>query len=174
MLTSIGAGSQTTRPRGLRSERSFAKALLWSSLASLVVGFVYYATCRSHVPYLLSFVPAYHGASRPIPLPPIAYSLPSLLHAYAFTCLLGVCWGAGSVALLLSGSFWFVANLMWELVCVPHGTVVGAIPAIVSYAVGPNTCTYDSWDIAASAIGAAAPLAARLLVMNFARNSSAT
>ena len=91
------------------------------------------------------------------------YSLPSGLHAFGFTCLLGACWGGSRAALLCSGTFWFLCNALWEWACDASFPWPDSRYHLVEWVLLrpglTHTCTADWTDVTYAAIGAMLPAA---------------
>jgi len=128
-------------------------------LTALVVGALLYLVWRAQAPWLLSGLD--YGLKHAVKKPDFMQSLPSGLHAFGFTCLLGACWGGSRWALAAAGLLWFLANSLWEWAC--HSSFPW--PALRVRFVGwlllnpglPHECTYDKNDIIFAGIGAVVP-----------------
>jgi hypothetical protein len=72
-------------------------------------------------------------------------SIPSFLHAFAFTCLLCSLWKITKRRLLLIGLLWFIINVIWEM------------KDYFFKNRNDFSSTYDSMDICFSAFGAFLP-----------------
>lgn len=137
-------------------------SLLWAlGFAALAIGTAVYFFCRPNPPLLIRIWLGYRGMAHCGNLPAVA-SLPSCLHALGFTCLLGASWGGGRVALLVSGTFWFVANALWEWACnvdFPWAQMrTRAVQVLLGRPELVHSCTTDVMDIFAAAVGAAFPI----------------
>ena len=142
--------------------RANFNGILWGlGLIALALGMAFYFFCRINPPLFFRFWMSHGdiyncGALRSLS------SLPSGLHAFGFTCLLGACWGGTRLALLSSAIFWFASNGLWEWAC----DVDFPWPQLRMHVVEwlfmrpglVHACTADWMDVFSAAVGAALPI----------------
>lgn len=136
--------------------------ILWGlGLAALALGMVVYFYCRPNPPLFFHLWMSHGGTAKCGQLRALN-SLPSGLHAFGFTCLLGACWGGTRLALLFSAVFWFASNGLWEWACdvnFPWSHVrIQLVEWVFMRPDFLHTCTADLTDVFAAAIGAAIPV----------------
>lgn len=147
------------------SRRRFT-ALLWClGAGSLLLGIAFYGLCRAQPPLFLQLLSLHSSAPRCGASPALG-ALPSLLHAFAMTCLLAALWGGGRVALVASGLFWFALNALGEWTCATEFASAQARISLTRWLfLQPDlapTCSFDLADVIAAAVGAALPVAVHM------------
>ncbi|MBX3724538.1 MAG: hypothetical protein KF823_01295 [Xanthomonadales bacterium] len=113
----------------------------------MLLGALLYRACRPEPPWLLGWLDARWA---PVACPAMLGGWwPSALHAFAFTCLLGVAMGGGRRVALIAGAFWVSVALLAELACL-GGALYG------SHALFPGGlgCQADPLDVLAAIAGA--------------------
>lgn len=119
------------------------KTIATFGFMSILIGIIYYCTVRAIKPSIFNLIVSDNIVT--------SYFedqhqwLPSFLHTFGFTCLLSSFTNINFKNMLLSGAFWFVLNLLWEL---------SALLNTSNY----FHSSFDTNDIIASAIGAILPL----------------
>jgi len=154
--------------------RSVNKLQVLIGLTALVAGFVLYLVHRSPDTYFISaFGLAHHPYSwNPPFLATIGGCLPSLLHVFAFSLLLGGLLGCRKTGCLIICCAWLFTNVLFELGQRYASSVSQIVPAWFEGSfVLENaksfflTGTFDTLDILASFAGAAAAYAVLVITM---------
>lgn len=167
-ITSFGMRDEAA---AMRWRSSLAPIFVVLGTVALLLGAAFYLAARPNLPWALlslrsqaPLIDATNDAWNS--------SLPSGLHAFAFTCLLGGCWSFRS-ALLWSGGIWFTMNLSWEVVCHAAFPWQSIRQEIVAFALlmpgAKGECTFDYMDIVAAGIGALLPVTLQFLATSFQR-----
>lgn len=145
----VGHGALRPRRRNpSRSDPGRPGRLLVVACLALLLGALLYRACRPGLPWLLDWL---GGGSAPVGCPgPLGGWWPSALHAFAFTCLLGVAMGGARRIALGAGAFWVSVAVLAELACL-GGTLYGS-RALFPGGLG---CRADPLDVLAATAGAA-------------------
>lgn len=138
---------------------AFSRLLLIVGLGGLLLGALVYIVTRTQLPLLL--LPM--DFARPILKGGNSWtmSLPSALHALAFTALLGAATGSTKRTIAVAGIFLVSLNIVWEVSCHPSFGYVHIVSQNLARALnarwGYISCTFDVVDIVAASLGAIFP-----------------
>lgn len=141
------------------TQTAFSRLLMLIGLGGLLLGAVVYLLTRAKLPILLSLLAIPHPILRSAG--EWSLSLPSALHALAFSALLGVATGASRKSVAAAGLFLLILNISWELSCHPlTGLVYTAshsLALLLNAQWSHVACTFDMADIVAASLGAFVP-----------------
>jgi hypothetical protein len=138
---------------------AFSRLLMLIGLGCLLLGAMLYLLTRTQLPILLSPLAIPHPILRSTST--WFLSLPSALHALAFSALLGAATGASRKSIAAAGLFLLLLNIFWELSCHPMLGLVHTVSHSVAQHFNAQwrsiACTFDMADIVAAALGALVP-----------------
>jgi hypothetical protein len=155
-----------------RTKAQFAARCISAGALLLLVGLGFYLTFRSVLPApleRLGFKPHALGSTPANGV--LQGSLPSLIHAAAFSLFSCAVIGPSVRAAFIFGAIWAGVDTLWEFSCANHQSWIRAALQRVGAAAPPPQCIYDGADIVAAFAGAAA--ATVLVIVFIFLNSSA-
>jgi hypothetical protein len=149
-----------------RTLSTFSATCTAVSLGLLLAGLAYYLSYRNQLPAPLARLGI---PPHVLPLgsePEVSLgSLPSFVHVAAFSLLTCALFRPSLPFALAAGAAWAALNVLWELSCANHQAWLRLAYLQAGAVSMPPRCTYDTWDLGAALLGAAA---APLIALCFA------